>query len=134
MPTTLQNDVDFYCMVHEVLRVAQNADQEEAESEDDCRRVRDRQPFACRQWIAPLADGAYPSASSYQEVACRDISTGGFSYVSLTIPNTEKISVRLGKGDGWMYLTAGVVHCRPIDTPEGHAFLIGCKFLGRAAG
>jgi len=123
MPTTLQCDVDFYSMVHEVLRSAQ--------ADDDCRRTQDRQAFACRQWIAPLVEGGMPPASAFQEVECRDISTGGFSYVTRTVPSTEKLSVRLGKAEGWVFLTAGVVHCRPCDTDNGPAFLIGCKFLGR---
>jgi hypothetical protein len=125
MPATLQSDVDFYSMVHEVLRTAR--DQES----DSTRRETDRRSFDCRQWIAPLVEGAAPPASAFQEVRCRDISTGGFSYLSESIPQAEKLSVRLGRGEGWMFLTAGVVHCRPIETDEGPAFLVGCKFLGR---
>ncbi len=123
MVATLQSDVDFYSMVHEVLR--------SAHADDDCRRTQDRQTFACRQWIAPLVEEGAPAASAFQEVECRDISTGGFSYLSDTVPSTEKLSVRLGKAEGWVFLTAGVVHCRAIDTDDGPAFLVGCKFLGR---
>lgn len=127
MPTTLQNDVDFYSMVHEVLRSAQVAE------EDGPKRTSDRQPFACRQWIAPLVEGGAPPPGAFVEVTCRDISTGGFSYISPTVPTIEKFAVRLGRNEGWVFLTAGVVHCRPIETDDGPAFLVGCKFLGRVA-
>lgn len=126
MPCTLQSDVEFYAMVHEMKRAAESL------SQDTCRRDRSRVAFNCKQWIAPMAGATVPRDSEFVEVACRDISTSGFSYLETAVPDSSVLSVRLGKAGAWIYLTAEVVRCETTPLHEGEGYLMGCKFIGRA--
>jgi hypothetical protein len=126
MPCTLQSDVEFYSMVHQMKLTA------EAASADVCRRDRARVSFLCKQWIAPMLGSAVPRDAEFVEVACRDISTSGFSYLETAVPETNLLSVRLGKPGAWIYLTAEVVRCESTALDEGDGYVMGCKFIGRA--
>lgn len=126
MPCTLQSDVEFYSMVHQMKRAAESA------SQDVCRRDRARVPFNCKQWIAPMLGTAVPRDAEFIEVACRDISTSGFSYLETSVPESNLLSVRLGKAGAWIYLTAEVVRCESTPLSEGDGYIMGCKFIGRA--
>lgn len=127
MPCTLQSDVEFYSMVHQMKVAA------EAESAGACRRDRPRVPFHCKQWIAPMLGSEVPRDAEFVEVACRDISTSGFSYLETAVPDSNLLSVRLGKPGAWIYLTAEVVRCESAALDDGEGYLMGCKFIGRAA-
>jgi len=126
MPCTLQSDVEFYSMVHQMKRAAESA------SQDVCRRDRARVPFHCKQWIAPMLGSAVPRDAEFVEVACRDISTSGFSYLETSVPESNLLSVRLGKPGAWIYLTAEVMRCESTPLTEGEGYIMGCKFIGRA--
>ena len=127
MPCTLQSDIEFYSMVHEVVRLSK------AGGTDVTRRRQERKAFECRQWVAPLVDGFAPPDLQHYPVDCRDISTGGFSYLSESLPKGKDLSLRLGAPGSWTYLTAAVMHCEPVDTDRGLMFQVGCKFTGRVA-
>jgi hypothetical protein len=119
---TLQDDVDFYTLVHHLCGGSEA---------NRSRRQHDRRPFVCKQWVAPVYRDETPIDDTYAAVECRDISTGGFSYVAPFVPERESISVRLGMPDSWLYLSARVTNCREIDTDDGPRVLVGCQFLGR---
>lgn len=127
MPCTLQSDVEFYSMVHEMKLQA------EAASADVCRRDRARVPFHCKQWIAPMLGSVVPRDAEFVEVACRDISTSGFAYLKSEVPESSVLAVRLGKPGAWIYLTAEVVRCEATALDDGEGYVMGCKFIGRAA-
>ena len=126
MPCTLQSDVEFYSMVHEVVRLAKSAG-------DTTRRKQERRAFECRQWVAPLVEGFAPTDLQHYPVDCRDISTGGFSFLSESLPTAKDLSLRLGAPGAWTYLTAVVMHFEPVDTDRGLMVQVGCKFTGRDA-
>ncbi|MCE9604549.1 MAG: PilZ domain-containing protein [Planctomycetia bacterium] len=127
MPCTLQSDVEFYSMVHEMKRTADATSQA-----NSCRRERSRIPFHCKQWIAPMLGSAVPGDAEFIEVGCRDISTAGFSYINAEVPESNVLSVRLGKTGAWIYLTAEVIRCESTALGEGDGYLMGCKFIGRS--
>jgi hypothetical protein len=119
---TLEDDVAFYTLVHHLCGGTEDARN---------RRNADRRPFACKQWVAPVVRNETPGEEAYAPVQCRDISTGGFSYVSRFVPERESISVRLGLPGSWLYLSARVTNCREVDTDDGPQVLVGCQFLSR---
>jgi len=119
---TLEDDVDFYTLVHHLCGGSEASRN---------RRAAARRPFACKQWVAPVFRDETPGEEAYAAVQCRDISTSGFSYVAPFIPQRESISVRLGLPGTWLYLAARVTNCREIDTEEGPRVLVGCQFLSR---
>jgi hypothetical protein len=119
---TLEDDVGFYTLVHHLCGGTEDARN---------RRNAERRPYVCKQWVAPVFRKETPAEESYAAVQCRDLSTGGFSYVSQFVPERESISVRLGMPGSWLYIAARVTNCREIDTDEGPRVLVGCQFLSR---
>ncbi len=88
-----------------------------------------RYPYEATQWIAPYSAHALPDPSEFREVLCRNLSTGGFAFLSPQPPDFEQIVVRLEKGAQAIYTTARVIHTELNDEADG--FLIGCQFTGR---
>jgi len=88
-----------------------------------------RYSYETTQWIAPCSGGPLPDRSEFREVRCRDISTGGFAFLSPQPPDFEQVVVRLGDGKHAIYATARVVHTVPNHDGDGH--LVGCQFTGR---
>jgi hypothetical protein len=126
MHATHHADAAFFTMVHGIRREAGlwNTGVD--------RRSTERHAFACRQWIA-LYDGDDFDGEPFREVDCQDLSTGGFSFLVPEIPEGERLCVRLGAPGNFVYLTAQMVSCQPIDTDGGPGFLIGCRFIGRTS-
>ena len=88
-----------------------------------------RYPYETTQWIAPSSGGPVPDCSEFREVRCRDISTGGFAFLSPQPPDFEQVVVRLGSDTNVIYATARVIHTVPTRDGDGH--LVGCQFTGR---
>jgi hypothetical protein len=128
MQNTPQSDADFFAMVHTMRREARMW----ASGAD--RRTAERHTFPCRQWIAVYDARRDDHERNFREVDCQDLSTGGFSFLVPEIPEAEQLCVRLGAPGKFVYLTAQMVSCRPIDTDGGPGFLIGCRFTGRTNG
>lgn len=123
MPHGSQSDVDFYTAVHEMRR--------EARLWAERGRASDRRAFSCRQWVAFYDEGDAEHERTFREVECHDLSTGGFSFLTSTIPEAERLCVRLGAPGKFVYLTARMIHCLPVDTDGAPGFIIGCRFLER---
>lgn len=123
-----QNDAAFFTMVHDLRREAGlwNSGVD--------RRSAERHSFACRQWIALFDERDTDQDRLFREVDCQDLSTGGFSFLVADIPEAEQLCIRLGAPGNFVYLTAQMVSCKPIDTDGGPGFLIGCRFTGRSSG
>ena len=120
-----QTDVEFYNEIHATRREARLW----AQGID--RRQSERHSFACRQWIAEVDGDGTPHDHSFREVECCDLSTGGFSFMVRDLPEAEKLCIRLGAPENYVFLSASAVSCLPIDGDGGPAFLIGCRFTGR---
>ena len=88
-----------------------------------------RYPYETTQWIAPSSGGPVPDCSEFREVRCRDISTGGFAFLSPQPPDFDEVVVRLGNDAHVIYATARVIHTVPNHGGAGH--LVGCQFTGR---
>jgi hypothetical protein len=97
------------------------------------RRRHPRLDFFGTQWIAPFSGGSLPEQTSFCEVRCLDISTGGFSFALPEMPSYRSIVVRFQVGGAPMYLTARIVDCRPYDRAGETNFRVGCEFTGRFA-
>lgn len=129
MSANYVQDVSFYELVHKIVQTQQSQGQEEADERD--RRIRNRQAFSTVQSVAPLVDGRMPKLTELREVLCHDLSTSGVSFYCAKPPEYEQLLVRLCAGTKSTYLTAQVMHCRPVADGGETAFLAGCKFTGR---
>ncbi|HEX3724900.1 MAG TPA: PilZ domain-containing protein, partial [Pirellulales bacterium] len=96
------------------------------------RRQRARSPLNGIQRIAPCKQGTTPADMKFQNVRCKDISSGGIGFYFPQPPDFETVIVALGSEPNCTYLHARVMHCRPIPPEHGPGFLIGCQFIGRA--
>jgi len=94
-----------------------------------CRRRAPRFVYDTTQWIAPRSAHGPSDVCDFREVPCRNISTGGFAFLSPQPPDFEELVVRLGDGDRVILATARVVHALPDKA--GHGFVVGCQFTGR---
>ena len=100
------------------------------------RRRHPRLDFFGTQWIAPFSGGALPEHVTFREVRCLDISTGGFSFATASMPDYRSIVVRFQVGGAPMYLTARIADLRSYDGSgcgAARSFRIGCEFTGRFA-
>ena len=116
-------DAGFFSLVHEVLE----AEKKKGPAE---RRDGSRSQFDCMQLIAPYTEGRMPLASEFRSVRCNDISPGGISYLTPTIPEHRQILVLLGPAP-FILLKAEVAHHKPIVSEGRTEYLIGCRFTGR---
>lgn len=96
------------------------------------RRRRPRRSYPYKQKIAPILDGKLPDLDSLVEIECKDIGPGGFSFLSATPPASDALVVALGSRSRFTYLTADVVHITRVDRDDGHKYVIGCAYTGRA--
>jgi hypothetical protein len=101
-----------------------------ADSEPDDRRIEQRHPFFCEQWIAPYNGLKAPGADEFFTVQCRDISSGGISFFTDEPLAFEMFVIRLCGAGQPKYLTARIKRTSPSSHPEHGQFVVGCKFLG----
>jgi hypothetical protein len=125
MPRGQASDVEFFTTVHDLSR--------EARLWSARGRASDRRSYSCRQWVAFYDDGDDENERTFREVECHDLSTGGFSFLTPEVPEADRLCVRLGSPDKYVYLTAQMVHCLAVDTDGAPGFIIGCRFLGRTS-
>ena len=81
MAVEYAKDAKFFTLVHELTQ--QSGPQLTSE-----RRDRERQPFECYQYVAPFSDGRMPDPDEFNQCACHDLSTGGFSFLRQRCPST----------------------------------------------
>jgi PAS domain S-box-containing protein len=96
------------------------------------RRSRPRRAFKFLQRIAPIVDGRLPGRRQFQAVNCHDISSGGFSFISTTLPSHTAYVVALGIPPVLIYLTAKVIHVTAIIRDDKPRYVVGCQYVGRA--
>jgi hypothetical protein len=72
-----------------------------------------------------------PPPALFREVRCRDISAGGFSFVSQRPPEHTDYVVALGAAPVVIHLAVRVAHVTPEQVDGRDAFLVGCTYVGR---
>ncbi len=120
---TAAYDASFFQLVHRILS--------EPEEDDSDRRGKGRNRFAVEQEVGAIVDGRLPRRDDMHKVLCRDLSSGGFSYFSPHVPESDRLLVALSGSSQTLYLSAEVMHCRAIEDGGDQAFLVGCKFIRR---
>jgi len=117
------SDATFFSLVHHVLEAGKV-------EQDTERRDNQRHQFSCMQLVAPYRDGRMPSQAEFQHIRCHDLSPTGFSFYSPE-PYVEKdLIVALGKAP-FIFISAEVVHQRPVDLDGEQMLLVGCRFIAR---
>lgn len=97
------------------------------------RRRRPRRRYPYRQLVAPVLNGILPAEDQFVELECYDISSGGFSFWSLSPPPSESLVVALGTAPQLTHLTAQIAHVTRGDHNGKRMYLIGCNYVGRVA-
>jgi PAS domain S-box-containing protein len=92
-----------------------------------------RRAYPYFQKIAPAPDARLPAREQFREVPCRDISSGGLSFLLWYEPDFQHLVVELGRGRRVARLSAEVVWFRRVRDGDSYSFLVGCKFTGRVA-
>lgn len=97
---------------------------------DPEQRGGDRHNYQCLQLIAPVINGKLPDQSQFRRVQCLDLSQSGFSYLASEPPTEENLIVALGSVP-FTFLSAQVMHHKPIGRGDVPEYLVGCRFTGR---
>lgn len=122
MTPTSTEDSRLYELVHEALS---HGTRDRVE-----RREGDRGDFACVQLVAPYAGGPLPDQADFCHVDCCDLSTSGFSFVTETAPETDRLVVALGRAP-FQFFIAEIVHRKPLVSEARRAYRVGCQFRQR---
>ena len=123
MPLYDTQDAGFFSAVHQML-------ERNRHDNDSERRGGDRHNYTCLQLIAPIVNGKLPDQSQFRRVQCLDLSQSGFSYLAAEPPTEEDLIVALGSVP-FTFLSAQVLHHKPIQQGDNTEYLVGCRFTGR---
>ncbi len=143
-----ETDASFFRLIHQLA-----CGPPEGEGAD--RRTEPRRKFLSSQRIAPRRGREVPDESQFTEVACHDLSRGGFSFFLPHRPGFDLLAVAFDDPPDVIYMAAEVSHykdvlvyssgeVRPIrcpteqdddedldDTTATPMVLVGCRFQGR---
>jgi hypothetical protein len=95
--------------------------------EERNRRSRERSRYQCVQLVAPYDGQKRPTQADFRHVICRDLSTGGFSFVVPHPLATKQLIVALG-AIPFSFVVAEVVRSELTEHGE---VLVGCRFVER---
>jgi hypothetical protein len=101
-----------------------------AKRTEEQRKTR-RFPFDQLQWIAPTNDDTIPDDDAFFEVRFRDISTGGFAFLSREPLEAERLVARLGSPPNAVLVLAEIAHQRESWYEGAWMNHVGCKILRR---
>ncbi len=126
------DDTNFFARVHELLEAERQrlADTPSTAGGNKNHRQSDRRPFDGVQLLAPYRDGRLPSQADFRLVHFRDLSSGGFSFLSEDRTDFEHVIVALGQVP-FKFFAASVVNQTRTRTRQGPMFRVGCRFSGR---
>jgi hypothetical protein len=128
--TTSGADASFYALVHELIE-AEKAFAEGRQSPPEVRAA-GRRTFDCQQLLAPYDGARLPSQSEFRQVACRDLSSGGFSFLLPERAEFDAVVVALGQVP-FKFFTAQVQNQSRVRHKGRIAYRVGCRFTGRIA-
>lgn len=105
----LESEIDagFFNLIHQLTGASGQAEPAE-------RRTDQRQLFLSKQRIAPRSGRGLPGESEFVEVACHDLSRGGFSFFLASRPDFDSLVVALGSPPETIYMAAEVTHCEEV--------------------
>ena len=72
-----------------------------------------------------------PAREEFQEVCCRDISAGGFSYMVEKIPKTKYVVISLGANSVLKGVLAEVIHVNPVEYDGEKMYAVGCRYTSQ---
>ena len=123
-------DASFYALVHELIE----AEKALADGRRPAAEVRtaSRRTFDCQQLLAPFDGVRLPSQSEFRQVACRDLSPGGFSFILPERAEFDAVVVALGQVP-FKFFTAQVQNQSRVRHKGRVAYRVGCRFTGRIA-
>jgi hypothetical protein len=130
------HDLSFFETVANIVTVPTNIDASEWTAESngvDELPISRRYDYRCWQSIAPLDGEQAPVRTAYEEVLCRDISTGGFSFYYPRRPEFSQLAVALGQPPNLKQMKATVVSCCGTEVEGEPCALVGCRFTGPLA-
>lgn len=81
-----------------------------------------REPFLCVQMIGVAEKADLPSADSFHEITCENVSRGGIAFYLDHVPEFDQCVIALGRPPELTYLLARVAHVDPV-------YRVGCQFL-----
>ena len=123
-------DASFYALVHELIEAEKLFAEERQRASEG--RAAGRRAFDCQQLLAPFDGVRLPSQSEFRQVACRDLSPGGFSFVMSERAEFEAVVVALGQVP-FKFFTAQVQNQSRVRHKGRIAYRVGCRFTGRIA-
>jgi hypothetical protein len=123
MPAIELPSAAFFDMVHRLL-------EEDAAQRPRDRRIDKRRPYRCKQLLAPYDRQRLPTPGDFKIVSCEDISQRGLAFFEKQPPAYDHVVVALGAVP-FTFLTAEVVHHKPVRKDGGTQYLVGCRFSGR---
>lgn len=121
LTATSEDDARLYALVHDALE--KNATPSE-------RRDGKRGNFTCQQLVAPYAGGAFPDQADFQHVECCDLSTAGFSFLTNSPPDTDRLIVALGRVP-FNFFIAEIANRKPLMLDGQRTYRVGCQFRQR---
>jgi hypothetical protein len=101
-----------------------------AKSTEEQRKTR-RFAFDRLQWIAPTSNDTIPDDAEFFEVRFRDISTGGFAFLTREPLETERLVAKLGAPPCAVLVLAEIAHQRETWYEGAWIYHVGCKILRR---
>lgn len=94
------------------------------------RRKYPRFAYELEQRYALMEDGRMPGMEMFRPMRCHEISLGGVSFLSWSVPEFETIVIELGVLPDCKYLQARVVGWILVD-PATSKYLVRCRFTCR---
>lgn len=96
------------------------------------RRRHQRNAYACVRRVAAYDGFSSPLDGDYREVRCRDLSSGGISFLIPDRPPSGLLAIDLStSAQSPCVVAARVVHCQGMTGDSGAWCLVGCAFVKR---
>ncbi len=142
-----ENDANLYRLVHDLLNSGRSVRGED-------RRRHRRRAYPAIQRIAPWNGGAFPAETEFFDVACRDLTEGGLSFLLESEPESRHVVVELHTHGRPIFVAGEIVRCQCVALCESgeveslereddrarmevacedwvEMYLIGCRFVRR---
>jgi hypothetical protein len=129
-PIAAGADASFYALVHELIEAEKAFTEQRRPAPEG--RAAGRRRFDCQQLLAPFDGVRLPSQSEFRQVACQDLSAGGFSFVISERAEFTAVVVALGQVP-FKFFTARIQNQLRVRHKGRIAYRVGCQFTGRIA-
>jgi hypothetical protein len=120
------SDARFFELVHDLIDTEKSLAREAGETSEQ--RAAQRRRFDRIQLMAPFDGMRLPGQSEFRPIECRDLSSGGFSFVVTRRADFDELVVALGQVP-FKFFTARVQNQTRLR--GGRGYRVGCRFTGR---